>query len=200
MKCHPLLDGAQYLAVVIFPVNLYLKKITEVNGIKKNLKIKNLIIVRDKEREKNKTIQLYFGGFFICFFCLSLCFKSLIKTTSIPVGQKRNLVVGLYLEHLEIDSGGEVNRSHDQAPLTSHNTKELPTAPVCPRREFVDDGVKILHEVSIAISDRTNADPTWKIHTRRNCIISKPLDRGCWCLKTQLNIMQQNCDSTESGM
>lgn len=154
---------------------------------------------REREEKKIKPCNSIWS--FICFFFLSVCFKSLITTTSIPVGQKRNLVVGLYLEHLEIDGGGEINRNHDQVPLTSHNTKELPTAPVCPRTEFVDDGVKTLHGVSIAISDRTNADPTWKIHTRRNCVISKPLDRGCWCLKTQLNIMQQyNCDSTKSGM
>lgn len=91
--------------------------------------------------------------------------------------------------------------NHDWAPLISHNTKELPTAQECLRTELVAEGVQILHEVSTAIWDRTNADPTWKTHTRRNCVISKPLNRDCWCLKTQINIVQQyNGDSTKSGM
>lgn len=51
------------------------------------------------------------------------------ETTSLLVGQKRNLVVRLYLEHLEIDVGGELKMSHDWASPISHNAKELPTAP-----------------------------------------------------------------------
>lgn len=134
-------------------------------------------------------------------FLFPLCFKSLIKITSLLVDQKRNLVLRLYLEHLEIDGGGELKMNHNWAPPVSHNAMETTTAPRCPRTEIAAERVKILHEFSIAIWDRTSADPTWNTHARRNCVISKPLDRGCWCLKTQFNIVQHyNCDWTKSGM
>lgn len=87
----------------LFPMSLNLKRMMEEIEIEKK-------VGGRWERSKKKP-KPYMSTWFLCFFFLWMCFKSLIKPTSLLVSWRRNLVVALYLELLLMDGAWELNKN-----------------------------------------------------------------------------------------